>query len=117
MPVTVINDQSTRLDVELIPNGIAVPGFTASDASIFVGESVTFTNTTSGTVTSRTWTFEGGSPASSTAASPGAITYNAAGVYDVTLSVTSSGCTIEEYKPDYITVTIQELQLLISRQM
>jgi PKD repeat protein/murein tripeptide amidase MpaA len=106
LSVTVINDQSTRLDVELIPTGIAVPGFTASQTSIFVGESVNFTNTTTGTVTSRTWTFEGGTPATSTAVTPAAITYSTAGTFDVTLSVISSGCTVEEIKTDHIIVTI-----------
>jgi len=105
LPVTVINDQSTRLDVELIPDGVATPNFTATPTSIFEGATVDFTNTTSGTVTSQSWAFEEGSPATSTVLSPQDIAYANSGTYDVTLSVVSLGCTVSETKANYITVS------------
>ncbi|RMD72414.1 MAG: PKD domain-containing protein, partial [Bacteroidetes bacterium] len=53
--------------------------------------------------TSWQWTFEGGSPSSSTAQNP-VVTYQAAGVYGVTLTVSNAaGSSTVEY-PDYITV-------------
>ncbi|MBU0765537.1 MAG: PKD domain-containing protein [Bacteroidetes bacterium] len=104
LSVSVTNDNSTRLDVELVPVGVAVPDFSASSVEVFEGESIDFTDATSGTVTSWLWTFEGGTPSSSTLENPVNIVYNTAGVYDVTLEIVSAGCTVTELKPDYISV-------------
>ncbi|PLX06907.1 MAG: hypothetical protein C0594_06585 [Marinilabiliales bacterium] len=105
--VTVINGQETRLDVELIPDGIASPQFTVSSTSIFEGESVDFTDQSTGTVSSYNWTFEAGTPSSSTDIDPAAIIYNTAGVYDVSLEIVSMGCTVSLTIPDYIEVSQQ----------
>lgn len=54
------------------------------------GNSVTFQDISwNGDVTSRQWTFAGGTPATDTSANP-VITYNTPGTYDVTLTVTNS---------------------------
>ncbi|MBQ1654142.1 MAG: choice-of-anchor J domain-containing protein, partial [Bacteroidales bacterium] len=56
------------------------------------GSSVQFNNTTSGNYVSASWTFDGGSPATSTATSP-TVTYNTHGTYDATLTiVNTNGC-------------------------
>jgi len=44
-----------------------------------------------GTIASYAWTFPGGSPASSSLASPGNVTYSAPGAYQASLKVTDSG--------------------------
>jgi len=102
--VTITNDVSTRLDIQLIPDGTGTPDFAGTPTSIFEGETVDFTDASSGTITSRSWTFEGGSPASSTDVNPAGISYATAGTYDVTLEIVSNGCTVSELKEDYITV-------------
>lgn len=54
------------------------------------GATVTFSDESwNGPVTSRVWTFPGGTPSSDTSANP-VITYNTAGVYDVTLTATNA---------------------------
>ena len=81
-----------------------VAAFTASQTEIFVGESVSFTDLSTNNPTSWSWTFEGGTPATSTAQNP-TITYNFAGLFDVSLSVSNSGGTDEAVANDYIMVT------------
>lgn len=78
--------------------------FSASDQTIEEGESITFTNTSSGDGGSYSWTFEGGSPGSSSSENP-TVTYSTAGTYDVTLTVTNSAGTDVETKTDHITVS------------
>lgn len=60
--------------------------FTADADTICEGGSVSYTDMSSGTITSWNWTFEGGNPATSTDQNP-VVTYSTAGEYDVTLEV------------------------------
>jgi len=65
----------------------------AGDVTIRAGESVTFAGTGTdpdGTVTGFAWSFPGGTPASSTSPTPGAVTFATPGTYDVTLVVTDN---------------------------
>jgi PKD repeat protein len=78
--------------------------FTASNTIINKGQGVTFTDTSINSPTSWSWTFEGGTPSTSTAQNP-TITYNTEGTYDVSLTVTNSFGSDTETKTDYITVT------------
>jgi PKD repeat protein len=82
-----------------------VANFTASATSVQVGGSVTFTDQSINNPTSWSWTFEGGTPSTSTAKNP-TVTYNTAGTYDVTLVATNAQGSDTEAKTDYITVTI-----------
>lgn len=77
--------------------------FTVSDSSICPGESIQFTNTTPGTLTSRKWYFTGGSPATSTGNNP-TVTYSTPGTYPVALVTTSASGTDSTIKNGYITV-------------
>jgi vibriolysin len=83
---------------------LPVASFTASTTNPSVGGSVTFTDTSINTPTSWSWTFEGGTPATSTAQNP-TITYNTVGTYDVTLVATNAQGSDTEAKVDYITVS------------
>ena len=65
-----------------------VAGFTASATEITTGGTVQFTDQSQNAQTFA-WTFEGGTPATSTAKSP-LVTYNTAGTYTVTQKVTNS---------------------------
>jgi len=82
-----------------------VADFVASNTSIQVGQSVTFTDLSTGNPTSWQWTFESGSPATYNGQNPPAITYNSAGTFDVSLTVTNEGGTDTEIKTNYITVS------------
>jgi Domain of unknown function (DUF1929)/PKD domain/Putative Ig domain len=65
----------------------------AGNVAINPGQSVTFAGTGSsstGTIASYSWVFPGGSPASSTLADPGAVTFSEVGTYTVSLTVTDS---------------------------
>ncbi|WP_298120386.1 T9SS type A sorting domain-containing protein [Flavobacterium sp.] len=68
----------------ICPTEPPVASFTASLTEICVGQTVTFTDTSTNIPSAWTWTFEGGTSATSTIQNP-VITYNTPGVYDVTL--------------------------------
>jgi Zn-dependent metalloprotease/plastocyanin len=81
-----------------------VAAFVGSPTTVSVGGTVTFTDQSTNSPTSWAWTFEGGTPATSTAQNP-TVTYSAAGTYDVTLVATNAQGSDTEAKIDYITVT------------
>lgn len=66
-----------------------VAGFTGSPTTVCEGNTVTFTDQSTNTPTSWLWTFQGGTPSTSTAQNP-TVTYNTAGTYDVSLTATNS---------------------------
>jgi len=76
------------LKTHLFQNSVASPtaNFT-SPGTICAGTTITFTNNSSG-ATNYTWTFSGGSPATSTLTNP-SVTYTLSGTYNVTLSATN----------------------------
>lgn len=63
--------------------------FTADNTTICNGGTVHFTDQSAGSPTGWSWTFEGGTPATSTLQNP-TVTYTTPGVYDVTLTVTKA---------------------------
>jgi PKD repeat protein len=75
----------------------------SSKTNICVDESIQFQDQTPEFPTSWLWTFEGGTPATSTEQNPD-VTYATAGVYDVTLKVGNSIGETTEIFTDYITV-------------
>jgi len=77
------------------------------------GDSVGFIDASTGEIASWQWTFEGGTPATSTEQNP-VITYNNAGTFDVTLTVTGTDGTTSTYKrEDYVTVVMQQPNAII----
>lgn len=80
-----------------------VANFTASPTSVTVGGSVAFTDTSTNSPTSWSWTFTGGTPSSSTVKNP-TVTYNTVGSYNVSLTATNSAGSDTETKSAYITV-------------
>ena len=81
-----------------------MPEFYASRTRLCKGNTITFTKSImNGAETSRVWTFEGGTPATSTATNP-SVTYSAAGVYSVSLSATNAAGTNTITKTQYIRV-------------
>ena len=78
------------VSINLIPTA----NFVASITEICEGEEVQFTDASSDNVTAWLWTFEGGTPATSTEQNP-LVTYNTPGTYDVSLVVTAPAGTDE----------------------
>ena len=77
--------------------------FTANKTSVCLGDSIEFADDSYNAVTGWTWTFEGGSPASSTQQNP-VITYSTPGVYTVTLAATDGTNSDSEIKTGYVRV-------------
>ncbi len=63
--------------------------FTASQTSICEMDCITFTDLSTGSPTSYSWSFPGGTPNNAVGANPGSICYNTPGTYSVTLTVTN----------------------------
>lgn len=79
-----------------------VAGFEASSTYIEAGQSVSFTNA-SQNATSYQWTFEGGTPNTSTDQNP-TVTYSNAGTYEVSLTATNDAGSDTKTESGYITV-------------
>src|SRR5690554_2709368 len=97
------------------PSNLIAPGVAASighlcqteiDASqrvICAGESIRFSDLSFHGVTTREWTFQGGSISSSTDSSV-TVTFNTAGTYDVSLSISNGVNTIDSVYSEFIHV-------------
>ena len=83
--VTVIGATATQAPV-------AQFGASATTAAVCPGTKVQFTDASLFAPTTYAWTFPGGTPATSTEKNP-VVTYNAAGTYDATLTVTNASGT------------------------
>ena len=81
-----------------------VANFSSPYTYIPLGGSTTFTNESIGNPTTFLWTFQGGSPPTSTLQTPPAITYSTSGNKNVTLAVTSAFGTNTLVKTGYIHV-------------
>ena len=82
---------------------IITANFSASVTEVCEGEEVQFTDASSDNVTAWLWTFEGGTPATSTEQNP-LVTYDTPGTYDVTLEVTADAGSNQVVSEDLITV-------------
>lgn len=81
-----------------------VADFEGTPLSLYTGETVDFTDMSTGTVDTWAWEFEGGAPATSDVQNPAGILYADAGIYSVTLTVTNDFGTDFITKDDYIDV-------------
>ncbi len=79
------------------------PSFTTVSASVCAGQSIAYTNTSTGSPTSYSWSFPGGTPSTSTTASP-TITYATAGTYNVVLTATNGSGSNTTTMTNYVTV-------------
>lgn len=99
----VINDKSTVILNLKLWNGTPIPAFTASDTLIAPENPVQFFDNSGGSPNSRLWTFEGGTPATSTDLNP-FVTYSQDGQYNVSLTVSNMIGSNTIVKEDFITV-------------
>jgi PKD repeat protein len=91
-----------------------VAAFSGSPTTIDEGQTVNFTDSSTNNPTSWSWAFEGGTPATSTAQNP-TVTYNTAGNYNVSLTVTNSAGNDIETKTNYITVNVSTITYCTSQ--
>ncbi|MFH1320189.1 MAG: PKD domain-containing protein [Bacteroidota bacterium] len=93
-------------DINIYGNVIAEPvaSFSASDTTICIGKSVTFTDQSVNYPTSWIWSFPGGTPSSDTVQNP-TVTYDSVGTYDVILITANANGSDTLSKPGYITVS------------
>ena len=91
LTVTNASGSSTKTtpNVVTVSNVVPTANFTARKAPICVGGRITFTNKSVGCVSTLAWTFDGGTPATSTAANP-TVTFNTPGAHTVTLVVSNT---------------------------
>ncbi len=80
-----------------------VADFVGTPTTVVVGNTVAFTDLSTNSPTSRSWSFTGGTPNSSTAQNP-TITYNTVGTYNVSLTATNGNGSNTATKTNYITV-------------
>lgn len=78
--------------------------FTASTNTPCIGDSVQFSDLSTGTPTTWLWSFPGGSPASSNLQNP-KVTYTTAGTFSVTLTISGPGGNNTITKTNYITTS------------
>ena len=84
---------------------IPLADFHASSTLVPTGQGIGFTDDSYGSPTEWAWSFEGGTPSSSTEQNPENIVYNAEGTYDVQLTATNNNGSNTILKEDYITVS------------
>jgi M6 family metalloprotease-like protein len=80
-----------------------VSNFTSDKTTIYIGESIAFTETATNNPLTYSWTFENGFPATSTDRTT-VVTWIVAGTYDISLTVTNTDGSDVETKVNYITV-------------
>jgi PKD repeat protein len=83
---------------------LPVANFNVNDSTIAVGQSVIFTDASTGNVTTWYWEFERGNPETFNGQNPPPIQYNVMGSYDVSLTVTNGTGQHKKYKPGFIQV-------------
>lgn len=81
-----------------------VANFSANQTSGAPGLSVNFSDLSTGNPSSWSWTFQGGSPSTSSQQNPTGITFNSVGSYSVTLTATNGWGNDSETKTGYITI-------------
>lgn len=77
--------------------------FSVNKTVICPGDQLTFTDESFNAVTGWSWTFQGGTPATSTDQNP-VVTYNTSGIYEVTLTATDGTSSETETKTGFIKV-------------
>lgn len=87
--------------------------FTANNLRICIGQSITFTSTSTGTISSYVWNFgSGATPSTATTAGPHNVTYSTGGAKTVTLTVTGPGGTSVKTRTNYITVGFDRIKII-----
>lgn len=101
-------DSLTKIDYITVNPVFEAPvtNFIANKTNLIMGESVDFTDLSNNLPSSWLWTFDGGTPSSSTEQNPTGIVYSTPGAYNVTLEATNAFGTGTELKLSYINVAL-----------
>lgn len=101
-----VSDTETKLEYIEVLDSSSLPtaNFVANFTTVFVGNSVDFTDLSTNSPDSWSWSFSGGTPANAIVQNPTGIIYNTVGTYDVTLAVANLVGTDTLTKTLYITV-------------
>ena len=105
LTVTDATGSNTETKTGYITVKNVIADFTGTPTNVIVGNSVTFTDASSCSPGTWTWSFPGGTPSSYVGQTPPAITYSTLGTYDVSLTVTKAASTDTKTKTGYITVS------------
>ena len=98
-------DMEVKVDYILVnPGALPVADFEADATAPAIGQEVHFTDLSTGTVTTWSWTFQDGTPPTSMLETPEPITWAVVGLYDVTLTVANDYGEDTMVKEDYIDV-------------
>lgn len=84
--------------------GAPSASFTANRTTVCPGQTVVFTNLSTGSPTANAWVFAGGTPSTSSVTNP-TITYNTPGTYSVSLTASNSNGSNTYSVVNYITVS------------
>ncbi len=104
--LTVYNDYGSDVEVKhayITVLGAPQPDFSADTSLVLAGGRVQFMDNTLGEVNTWSWTFQGGTPGTSTEQHP-LVSYEIAGTYDVSLEVSGPNGTGDTTKQDFIVV-------------
>ena len=102
---TGVMDQTLPQTALTVPLCVPVADFTANKTIACIGNSINFRNASwNAVIDDYSWTFEDGSPATSTSANP-SVSFNSAGYKTVTLSVSNSTGTGTETRTGYIYIS------------
>jgi PKD repeat protein len=82
-----------------------VSGFSSDKTNIKAGDSVLFTNESTGYPSTYLWTFEGGAPSSFAGKTPPEVVYSSGGIFSVTLTVTNPNGSNTLTRDNYISVS------------
>lgn len=105
--------QGSKLNSLIPTNSTPVIMIGSSQRISCLGESITFTDQSVPDITSRIWTFEGGTPSISYNDTV-EVTYPSTGTYDVTLEATNANGTTTLTFPEYIDVTEEDAPKALS---
>jgi galactose oxidase-like protein/PKD domain-containing protein len=99
--------QFTTAPADVPPTGVI--SSPSTNVTITAGQSVFFDGSTSsdpdGTISAYSWTFPGGNPSTSSLATPGNVSYNSAGSFTATLTVTDNA-NLTDPNPPTRTITV-----------
>ncbi len=98
-------DTSGCAFIQIVVNQPPTADFTASSTIINETDCISFTDQSTNSPTSWSWTFTEGFPTSSTSQNPTNICYNTAGIHQVSLTATNSCGSDTKTTASYITVT------------
>ena len=101
---TCSNPLMTPLTASNCALGAPTASFTANRTTVCPGQTVVFTNLSTGSPTLNAWTFAGGTPSTSAVTNP-TVTYNTPGTYSVQLVATNSNGSSTYSVAAYISVT------------